>query len=235
MITGGVEKEQQALFSGAYAFLHKPIEIDPLITVMEAAISSHAAPTAETQNRRTKRLLIVGDDGRTTALRNDVELRLPDVEASIADTGSSAMLMVAAHDYDGVLADACMPGLNGFALVAELRILRPETPVVLVSGSDEPALKRRAREAGAYAFLAQSSDREQVIGTVRQALQHGELARRVRELNRQEFLAAVKGSSFAAGGLGAMLRVRELSETLQDRITELTKPDPLSEDPPAER
>src|SRR5918992_6015742 len=58
MITGGVEKEQQALFSGAYAFLHKPIEIDHLITVMEAAISSHAAPTAETQNRRTKRLLI---------------------------------------------------------------------------------------------------------------------------------------------------------------------------------
>ena len=233
MITGGLEKEEQALFSGAYAFLHKPVEIDHLITVMEAAVGCHAAsPTAEAPTRRTKHLLIVGNDGITTALRNDVELQLPDVEASIADNGSSALLMLAAHEYDAVLADACMPGLNGFALVAELRILRPETPVVLISGSDEPGLKRRAREAGAYTFISKSSAPEQVIGTVRQALQHGELARRVRELNRQEFLSAVNGTSFAVGGFSAMRRLRELNDTLKGRISELTKSNPTSQDPP---
>ena len=53
---------------------------------------------------------------------------------------------------DVVLSDIGMPG-NGYNLLAKVRQMRPETPVILMTGIEEDDLGRRAREAGAYAYL----------------------------------------------------------------------------------
>ncbi len=50
--------------------------------------------------------------------------------------------------FDLVLTDEVMPGLTGTALARELRRLRPDLPVVLVSGYGGPQLEARAAEAG---------------------------------------------------------------------------------------
>jgi signal transduction histidine kinase/CheY-like chemotaxis protein len=55
--------------------------------------------------------------------------------------------------FDAVLTDAIMPELSGLELMAELRRVRPELPVVLVSGYGGPDLNAAAAAAGAHAVL----------------------------------------------------------------------------------
>ena len=228
MVTAGEGKEEQALYAGAYAFLHKPINVDHLLTVVEAAVNSHlpAQPATASKIRQARLLLVDDDVAAVTALLDAVKLRLGHVDVDTAASGTSALLLMAAHEYDAVLADALMPGLDGFALLREARLLRPETPVVLFSGSPEPDIERRAKEVGAYAFLSKGVDRDQFFATVLHAVQRGQLARRAREADRKDFLSSLRGSSLAVTGLSVVHRVRELSESLQGKIGELTQPPP---------
>jgi signal transduction histidine kinase/ActR/RegA family two-component response regulator len=55
--------------------------------------------------------------------------------------------------FDAVLTDAIMPEMSGLELIAELRRVRPELPVVLVSGYGGPDLNAAAAAAGAQAVL----------------------------------------------------------------------------------
>jgi CheY-like chemotaxis protein len=46
-----------------------------------------------------------------------------------------------------------MPDMTGLGLVARIRTLRPDLPVILCSGFSTPALEEAAREAGVLAVL----------------------------------------------------------------------------------
>jgi PAS domain S-box-containing protein len=56
--------------------------------------------------------------------------------------------------FDAVLSDEAMPGMTGSELAAEIRRIRPEIPILLMSGYVTPALTARAREAGVIEVLA---------------------------------------------------------------------------------
>ena len=56
--------------------------------------------------------------------------------------------------FDAVLTDETMPRLTGSQLAAAVRRLRPELPVLLMSGYVSPALAARARELGVREVLA---------------------------------------------------------------------------------
>jgi len=73
-------------------------------------------------------------------------------EAREAGDVPAALEQLEANDVDVVLSDIGMPG-NGYNLLAKVRETRPQTPVILMTGIEEDDLGRRAREAGAYAYL----------------------------------------------------------------------------------
>src|SRR5688500_14479832 len=61
-----------------------------------------------------------------------------------------------------VFSDISMPGLDGFALLGLIRSSPSERirqlPVVVISGDEEPATKKRARDAGANDFIGKTAD-----------------------------------------------------------------------------
>jgi DNA-binding NtrC family response regulator len=63
-----------------------------------------------------------------------------------------ALKEIEADHVDVVLSDIGMPG-NGYNLLAKVRELKPATPVILMTGIEEDDSGRRARDAGAYAYL----------------------------------------------------------------------------------
>jgi DNA-binding NtrC family response regulator len=67
------------------------------------------------------------------------------------DVGA-ALAEIARDAIDVVLSDIGMPG-NGYNLLAKVKETHPATPVILMTGIEEDDLGRRAREAGAYAYL----------------------------------------------------------------------------------
>jgi len=56
-------------------------------------------------------------------------------------------------DFDIVITDMTMPGLTGELVAAEVRRLRPEIPVVLVSGFSDRLTAEQALAAGFDGFV----------------------------------------------------------------------------------
>lgn len=73
-------------------------------------------------------------------------------DAREAGDVTGALQQMETADVDVVLSDIGMPG-NGYNLLAKVRETRPQTPVILMTGIEEDDEGRRAREAGAYAYL----------------------------------------------------------------------------------
>ena len=73
-------------------------------------------------------------------------------EAKEAGDVSGALEQIEADAVDVVLTDIGMPG-NGYNLLAKVREMKPETPVILMTGIEEDDHGRRARDAGAFAYL----------------------------------------------------------------------------------
>src|SRR6266511_1049320 len=65
--------------------------------------------------------------------------------------------------------DVWMPDRNGLQVQACLRRYAPETRIILISGRDDPLVRRTALDAGALAFLAKPFDDEFMVQLVRKA------------------------------------------------------------------
>jgi CheY-like chemotaxis protein len=61
-----------------------------------------------------------------------------------------------------ILSDINMPGMDGLELLREIRRVRPQLPVLMVTAYGDDDRKRRADELGAAAFLAKPVDFDQL-------------------------------------------------------------------------
>jgi CheY-like chemotaxis protein len=61
-----------------------------------------------------------------------------------------------------ILSDINMPGMDGLELLREVKQLRPDLPVLMVTAYGDDDRKRRADELGAAAFLAKPVDFDQL-------------------------------------------------------------------------
>jgi two-component system nitrogen regulation response regulator GlnG len=128
------------------------------------------------------RVLIVDDDpALLQALPEALRLRMNGVAVDTADSATSALDQIAARDYDAIVTDIKMPGMDGFALLAEIRARRPNTPTLMITGHGEHALAIGALRGGAYDFIQKPIDREYFVTSLRKAIEVGELGRRAKE------------------------------------------------------
>jgi len=63
-----------------------------------------------------------------------------------------------------------MPGMTGWQFLSAVQQSRFETPVFLMSGNADHAVRKDALEAGAAGFFAKPFDRDEFVGTVREGL-----------------------------------------------------------------
>ncbi|WP_010585874.1 sigma-54-dependent transcriptional regulator [Schlesneria paludicola] len=128
------------------------------------------------------RVLIVDDD------RSMCEL----IEADLASRGMACQWFTSADEairaihegqFDVILTDLQMPGLNGIALCERIVANRPDIPVVVMTafGSLETAVA--AIRAGAYDFVSKPVELDMLALTLQRAIQHRSLAEQVRVLS----------------------------------------------------
>lgn len=91
-------------------------------------------------------------------------------------SGADALAALRAEPqrFDLLLSDEAMPGLTGSELAQAARALRPDLPIVLMSGLITPALQQRARELGAAAVLGKplvAADIAAALARARRGLQ----------------------------------------------------------------
>ena len=117
---------------------------------------------------------IVADDHPLfrAALNQALRQVAPQAEIVEADTMEATTDMVLRHpDADLILLDLHMPGAHGFSGLIQLRGQSPEVPVVVISGSEEPPVVRRAIDYGASGFIPKSSSLDVIAEAIRQVLE----------------------------------------------------------------
>ena len=133
------------------------------------------------------RVLIVDDDVvLLKALPEALLLRMEGVAVDTCDSAPSALRQINATDYDAIVADIKMPGMDGLALLAEIRALRPETPTLLITGHGHDDLAVLALRGGAYDFIQKPIEREYFLASLRRAIEARENRRHLHE--QQEIL-----------------------------------------------
>jgi CheY-like chemotaxis protein len=73
--------------------------------------------------------------------------------------------------FDAVLSDEAMPDMTGSELAREIRAIRGDIPIVLMSGYVTPALTHRARDAGVLDVLAKPLVARDIARSLADALQ----------------------------------------------------------------
>src|SRR6266567_9428899 len=128
------------------------------------------------------RVLIVDDDlALLQALPEALRLRMDGVTVDTAESGAAALDRITAVDYDAIVTDIKMPGMDGLELLAEIRTQRPDTPTLMITGHGEHDLVVQALRSGAYDFIPKPIDRDYFVASLRRAIQTQELSRRVKE------------------------------------------------------
>ena len=125
------------------------------------------SPEAAIDNQ-TQVLLIDDDPHLRLALSQTLDLAGLRVLALDNAQGVAARL---GRDWPGVVvSDIRMPGLDGLQLLAQIHERDPELPVLLITGHGDVPLAVQAMRAGAYDFLEKPFASEQLLESVRRAL-----------------------------------------------------------------
>lgn len=119
-------------------------------------------------------VLVVDDEPALVALAEEMLAGLGyEPFGLVSSTEALARFTAAPDRFDLVLTDERMPGMAGTELVAALRCVRPDLPVVLASGYGGPELAQRAAAAGVRVLVAKPLARAELARAMAQALQAG--------------------------------------------------------------
>jgi DNA-binding NtrC family response regulator len=128
-------------------------------------------------------ILVVDDDApmreMLLSLLQDERYR---VRAS--PSADKAVELARETEFDAVLSDIRMPGKDGIELLGELREIRPDTPVILMTafGSIDSAVD--AMRAGAFDYITKPFKRDAVLAALERAFEHRFLEQENRRLRR---------------------------------------------------
>jgi CheY-like chemotaxis protein len=121
--------------------------------------------------RGQERLLVVEDD-ETLARLAQVQLTDLGYTVGICTSSGEALALFQADPqaFDLVLTDQTMPHMTGDVLAQELRRLRPELPIILLTGYNPLIDAAKARALGIDAFLLKPLEIHELAQAIRQVL-----------------------------------------------------------------
>jgi DNA-binding response OmpR family regulator len=116
-----------------------------------------------------KRILIVDDDPDVHQLLM-AALAAPDRQIENASDGLAGFRSIEAAPYDLVMTDVNMPGMDGLALLEQIRALRPDTRVLVMTVANTPENVIRAIRERAFSYFSKPFSVNSVIEMVDRAL-----------------------------------------------------------------
>ncbi len=161
---GGAIRVQSAPGAGTQVDVYLPLSTS---TAAQSVAAESALPHGD------GRIVMVVDDDRAVLEMTEEMLARLGYEPVGYETPAAALKALRAHPdrFDLVLTDESMPGLGGSELAEHIRELRPDLPVIVVSGYGGPDLHRRALAAGARAVLSKPYDSSTLAQALAEALE----------------------------------------------------------------
>ena len=158
--------------------------------------------------------ILVVDDDESMCEFVESTLRRRDLDVVWRTSAQDALELVNERDFDAILTDLSMPGMGGLELIERILGMRPETPVIVVTGHGTMETAIAAIRVGAYDFITKPVDTKLLALTVSRAIQHRRLGEEVKRLRR----AVVDSSKFdhIIGASPAIKKVFDLVSRVAD-------------------
>lgn len=158
-------------------------------------------------------LLFVDDEKNARAIFESMMAAVcPDFEVRAVESAEEALRLIHAQEFFLVITDARLGGMSGYDLIREIKLRKPELPVLMITAYDTSQLAVQAIKAGAIDYLPKPFDPERLQHTIRRCADE---YRKAREL---EALRAQVGQSVRLeqiiGECPAMQALRQLIQTV---------------------
>lgn len=92
-----------------------------------------------------------------------------------AEDGVQGLEKIKNTDYDLVLCDIKMPKMDGVELLEEVKKIKPEIPMVMISGHGDMETAIQTMRLGAFDYISKPPDLNRLLNTVRNALDKKQL------------------------------------------------------------
>ncbi|MGO3156411.1 MAG: sigma-54-dependent transcriptional regulator, partial [Mesonia sp.] len=96
-------------------------------------------------------------------------------ELEEAEDGLAGIEKIKDQDYDLVLCDIKMPKMDGVEVLEAIKKIKPEIPIVMISGHGDLETAVETMKKGAFDYISKPPDLNRLLNTVRIALDRKEL------------------------------------------------------------
>jgi len=131
-----------------------------------------------------QRILIVDDEPNMLHMLSAI-LRQDGFEPACAQSGAEALELASVKQFDFILSDVRMPGMDGIQLVEVLKEKGIDVIVILMSAYGNINLALEAMRKGAYDYISKPFKTDEVVLTLRKAAERERLRREVVRLRRR--------------------------------------------------
>ena len=129
--------------------------------------------------------ILIVDDEKNYLLVLEALLRDAGYEVITCDNASEALEITTSHDLDLVITDMRMPGVDGMEFLVQLRGLQPEIPVIMMTAYATVEKAVEAMKRGAFDYVTKPFKNEELILTIRKALEMHRLKQENRLLSQE--------------------------------------------------
>ena len=158
-----------ALAEGAVAVLPKPVQVSDLVAALDRPAPPPPPPPPAKAPAERARILIVDDNTDLCEILQEALAPLGHA-TQIAYDAASALRLITQGAPDVVLLDIDLPGLSGIAALPAIHAIAPDARVIMVSGTNDDALARRALAHGAFDYIVKPVDLTRLVEIVDLAL-----------------------------------------------------------------
>ena len=117
------------------------------------------------------RILIIEDEAAIRrVLKRIISEESEDYHVEEAEDGLTGLEMIMKQDYDLVMSDIKMPKMDGVEVLTKIKEIKPEIPVVMISGHGDLDTAVNTMRMGAYDYISKPPDLNRLLNTVRNAL-----------------------------------------------------------------
>ncbi len=135
------------------------------------------------------RLLIVDDEEQFVEAFSE-RLSMRNYEVTTSLTGEDAIEKITNYNFDVVILDVRLPGIDGTDVLREIKNLKPLTEVIMLTGHGTVEMAIEGMKLGAFDFLMKPSETEDLIRKIDKA--HD------RKAEQEDRIRSAKLSGFAS-------------------------------------
>ncbi len=131
------------------------------------------------------KILVIDDEVDMLMLLRMIIEDNTNYEVETTNSPTEGIKLLKEEDFDLVITDLKMPGMDGMELFDEFREIKPEIPVIIITAYGSPETASEALQRGVTDFIAKPFRKDSILFTMKRVLELGEMRKENVELKKR--------------------------------------------------